>query len=356
MVQLNFVGDIAFNHASSERWLAEDVRAVLASGLTVGNLECVLVDPQVDAGERLVVQGHTSAAGLLRDAMISVVSLANNHIMDLDADGLRSTLDALDAAGVGHFGAGVDEAMALAPLIVESQGARVGFVGRQDPESHAPATNPYASASTPGPARFDLEETLAAGRRLRAEGCDHTVCFLHWGVQKVPFLPDWLVEPTRRLMEVFDVVAGSHAHTLYPVWTTAGAVAPTGLGNFYFAPLSWRGDWYYDAAAVDRVAVVCTVHVGAGRPPQVRLRPTVQGLGPDYAVRLLGGPAGAAVTSFLRRAPAHDPRVFRAAWRAKEVAALARYTLKAGPAGLARHVNADLPRKLLRNLRDPQSR
>ncbi len=147
MALMHVVGDIAFSHDSTESWLGDDTREALSRGLGVGNLECVLVD-QLYTGDELVVHGHTRAARYLRSANIRVVSLANNHIADLGDEGIVSTQRALEAAEVAYFGAGLKETEALKPLILEEQGVRMGFIGRQDPRSHPPETNAYATETS----------------------------------------------------------------------------------------------------------------------------------------------------------------------------------------------------------------
>lgn len=355
MALMHVVGDIAFSHDSTEAWIDEEVRARLSTGLSVGNLECVLVDEPY-SGDGLVVNGHPRAAGYLHAANIRVVSLANNHIRDLDEAGITSTQRALDAAGIAYFGAGLTEAEALKPLIVEEQGVRMGFIGRQDPISHPPPGNIYAEGDQAGPARFVLSEALETGRALRDQGCEVTVCFLHWGVQKVPFLPDWLIEATRDLLEVFDVVAGSHAHTLYPSWREPNAVALTGLGNFYFAPLMWQGELLYSKPALDRYAVIASMELGAQGVSRVELAPTHQGIGAHYTVGLLSGLSRSLGLFFLQRLPPRSTLLFRFAWRVHEVRGWGRYVRARGLGGIARHLNWRLPAKIWSHLVSPRSR
>ena len=64
----------------------------------------------------------------MRDLGFDVVSLANNHSMDFGADGLTSTLRALDAAGIVHAGAGSDLGAARAAALVGRGARRVAVV------------------------------------------------------------------------------------------------------------------------------------------------------------------------------------------------------------------------------------
>src|SRR5439155_23141658 len=55
------------------------------------------------------------AIEMLRRAGYDAVSLANNHHMDFGPQGSRDTMGLLDAAGIGHSGAGENLAEATRP-------------------------------------------------------------------------------------------------------------------------------------------------------------------------------------------------------------------------------------------------
>ena len=60
--------------------------------------------------------------GVLTAARIDACSLANNHVLDWEREGLAETLATLRAAGIGVAGAGVTRAEALAPLVLPLSG------------------------------------------------------------------------------------------------------------------------------------------------------------------------------------------------------------------------------------------
>ena len=64
----------------------------------------------------------------LRHAGLAGVSLANNHSGDYGAEGLASTLSALENAGLGHFGAGGDSTAAVSPWYRDVNGLTVAFI------------------------------------------------------------------------------------------------------------------------------------------------------------------------------------------------------------------------------------
>src|SRR6202000_2304611 len=56
-------------------------------------------------------------------------SFAGNHTMDRSEESLSDTLAAARRAGIALIGAGADIAPARAPVILERDGTRVGFLG-----------------------------------------------------------------------------------------------------------------------------------------------------------------------------------------------------------------------------------
>jgi hypothetical protein len=358
MRPLHLVGDIAFTDASlatGPGWISGGVASYLQTGLGVANLECVLGGPPAPP-DALVVRGPTEAAGWLRAAGIGLVTLANNHITDLGPEGLVATTEALDGAGIAHVGAGLTEAAARAPRLVTHDGLRLGVIGRVDSRSFSNPERCLARGGTAGAAALDLDEALAAGQRLRADGADLTICLLHWGIQGIPLLPSWLVEPMARLSAVFDVVAGTHAHILQPAKNPGGRVQIAGMGNFHFAPLYHAGQVHYAEGGLDRIAAVFTVtRQPATGALRLDLRPTTQILGPNR-VEFLGDTQARAVRAAVLHGPQSSKALFSAAWRAKELSSLGRYAWRERRRLASRHLNAELPHKLFRALRTPKSR
>jgi capsule synthesis protein PGA_cap len=104
-------------------------------GATIGvtNLEVTLLDrdrarnAEARPAPRWIF-ARAEQAPAVRALGFDVVSLANNHTMDYGADGLASTMAALDAAGVAHAGAGADLAAARATTWLGRGSRRVALV------------------------------------------------------------------------------------------------------------------------------------------------------------------------------------------------------------------------------------
>jgi poly-gamma-glutamate synthesis protein (capsule biosynthesis protein) len=258
-LRLLFGGDVMLGRLVGEAMLREGTDYPLgavapllrAADLAIANLECAVCEP----GERwhgapkaYYFRAPPSAGQALADAGIHLVSLANNHVLDYDVQGLLETLRILDANGIGHAGAGVDLAGALAPVIVERRGVRIGMAAFCDHQDDFAATGHH-----PGIAWLGLHDEAAAidafARALaplRAEGVQWPVLSLHWG-------PNMASEPSprqRRLARAaidvgWKVVFGHSAHVFQGVELYAGCpilYAAGALVDDYAVDPAFRND------------------------------------------------------------------------------------------------------------------
>ena len=174
-------------------------------------------------------------AGALRRAGADAVVLANNHICDRGAEGIRTTLGALEKAGLRHTGAFADTAASVvrAPMWFEKNGVRIALF------NYTYGTNglPVPSAMTVG--RIDTLRSATDIAQARRAGATHVVLFVHWG-NEYQTLPD---RHQRALADCFhrqgaDLVIGSHPHVVQPAETvcdSAGNVCGVtvfSMGNF----------------------------------------------------------------------------------------------------------------------------
>ena len=118
---------------------AEDTKALLRhlkpyleiADLSSVNLESQVMNerPESKAPKSYVFYTPPEAVAALRDAGVDYVTLGNNHSNDYLEEGLASTLQALERAGLPHSGAGLDEAGALAPYRTRVNDAPFSFLG-----------------------------------------------------------------------------------------------------------------------------------------------------------------------------------------------------------------------------------
>ena len=244
----------------------ERVAELLAgSDLLIGNMEGTFTARGRPLDKTYTFRTPPPHAAALREAGFAAVSLANNHALDFGAEGLADTLAALDAEGVGRFGAGPGRREAERPLVLRAGGARVALLGFS-----AVAGSVLAGAAEPGVAGARAG-AVAARVALAAAASDFVIAFFHFGREYDP-------GPTERQRELAraaadagaDLVIGSHAHVLQPWERRGGALILYGLGNFVFDldrdDLATLGEGPFATA-------VALVALGGGAPPRVEFRP-----------------------------------------------------------------------------------
>jgi poly-gamma-glutamate synthesis protein (capsule biosynthesis protein) len=219
--------------------------------LAIANLECAICEPAArwhGAAKAFYFRAPPLAGQALRDAGLALVSLANNHILDYDVQGLLDTLRILDAQGIAHAGAGANLDAALAPAIVERCGVRIGMAAFCDHQSDFAATEEH-----PGMAWIGLHDEAAAidafARALaplRAQGVRWPILSLHWG----PNMADQPSAAQRRLAHAaidvgWKIVYGHSAHVFQGVELYEGCpilYAAGGLVDDYAVDPGFRND------------------------------------------------------------------------------------------------------------------
>jgi len=146
----------------------------------------------------------------LTEGEISIVNLANNHILDFGEEGLLETLDTLDQAGIKRVGAGRDLAEAKAPVVLEKKGVKVGFLGCTDNEPGWLATQDRPGTFYLKVGDFSaIQEAVAA---LRPQ-VDLLILSIHWGPNMRERPPQSFIQFAHKLIESgVDVLHGHSAH------------------------------------------------------------------------------------------------------------------------------------------------
>ncbi|NYV72910.1 CapA family protein [Streptomyces sp. UH6] len=246
---LALVGDLIYLREASPtivRRAPELVAALAAADLAFGNLETTLLDLETFTGAPQAESGGTwlhatpSIADDLRTLGFDLVSLANNHSSDWGAEGLTSTIESLDRAGLGHAGAGRTMRAARAPRYLELPNGRVALVAATSTfTSMAPAADPLGSVpGRPGVSALPVtpvprvgEEAFAALRSIAGSMRSHwnrdlgeTVMLLRTPFRKDPSLPpgglglDWRVDPSART-EVLRSVRQAHQNANFVIFS-----------------------------------------------------------------------------------------------------------------------------------------
>lgn len=196
------LGDVMLGRGVDAEWRAGkpaeafwgSVLPVLRDGDGVfANLECAITTHAARWSRTPKVFHFRASPGttaILRAAKIRWVSLANNHSLDFEPEGLLDTIEHLDEAGIAHAGAGRDRAAAMAPSLVTVGGLRIGLIALTDNEAPFAATDArpgtwYTPIATTDAVLAPIAERIAS---LRQSGAMLVIVSLHWG-------PNMVVEP-----------------------------------------------------------------------------------------------------------------------------------------------------------------
>jgi poly-gamma-glutamate capsule biosynthesis protein CapA/YwtB (metallophosphatase superfamily) len=172
-----------------------------------------------DRGKSVHYRMHPRNVRCLSAADIDACVLANNHVLDWGAAGLRETLVTLKEAGIKTAGAGADHEAAEAPAVIEvPDTGRVLVYAFATPTSGVPS-DWAASPQRPGVNYLpDLSEQsaerVAALIRAEARASDVVVFSVHWGGNWGYKITDEQVHFAHRLIDEagVDVVHGHSSH------------------------------------------------------------------------------------------------------------------------------------------------
>lgn len=301
-VKLSFIGDCSIgdsiqarNHASSYHtvlaeqgydWPFSLVKKYLeADDLTVANLEVVFTTLTQHRNKMFNLIGKPEFAQVLVEGSVDVVNTVNNHDWDFYADGYQESMDALDAAGVAHFGSvnvtrkdgGFDH------LYYQDVGdLRIGFVGFSYPQIQAQ----------------EEKDIVPRIQKLKQEyGCDLVVASVHWGKEESNKPVSSQFKTARLLINGgADVIWGHHPHVLQPIEFYNGKPIFYSTGNFTFGTMSRvdpsTGIFQLTYEKVDGQAVL----------KRLEVIPCQTQSGPDYR-------------PFELTDPAERQKVFRKLWK-----------------------------------------
>ena len=184
--------------------------------LTVINLEGVLYDNMRNREEKTYnFRGPTDYAGIIKQSGIELSFLGNNHTFDYGIPGYRSTVNALESAGLAWF-AVTDEG--IKTWIYEKNGVKIGFTG----------ANITYYARRPEMLKKSFEQ-------LREAGCAFIVGVMHGGEEYGPRQNRSIERYARFLVDQgAGLVIGHHPHVLHGIEIYNGASIVYSLGNFAF--------------------------------------------------------------------------------------------------------------------------
>ena len=263
--QLLLTGDINLMNVEDARAPFARVAAPLKEAdARFANLECCFYAPPGERSRGDEGFYATPATGeALKLAGFDAIGNANN--VNYGVEAIRSSVSRLKELGIPNTGAGINRQAAYAPVIVERNGVRVGFLQRTSvywPTNHEAGEHTPGVAVIRGHTAYQVpahktrpeippmnrpglppivltwadREHLARFREdiaaLRAQA-DVVVCSNHWGLHQEVL--DYMTEIAHSAIDAgADVVIGHGPHYSLPVEFYKGKPIFYGLGSFSF--------------------------------------------------------------------------------------------------------------------------
>ena len=208
--------------------------------LRISNLECPLTNclsPIAKHGP--VLSASPACAEQIRAGGFDVLTLANNHIMDMGQPGLVDTLEACNAAGLKTVGAGCNLKEACRPLLVEIKRMRIAILAFAEHEFN------IASEDAAGACPLDIIDNYRQIQEAKAQA-DFVLIALHGGNEYYPLPRPGLVKTCRFFVDSgANVVVCHHSHVPAGVEVYQNAPIFYGTGNLLFDyPEKRPSAWY----------------------------------------------------------------------------------------------------------------
>lgn len=166
----------------------------------------------------------------LKHAGVSLVGLANNHMLDYRVEGLEDTLRGLRRAGLPEVGAGL-KPQAERAYICSKGGVRVALLAFTDvvpPQTQATNHRPGVASSK------NLADLNNAVWRAHQQA-DFVVLMIHWGGQGNHSITKRQQEVARAAVRAgCDVVVGMHPHVLQGIQYMGRVPVFYSIGNFAY--------------------------------------------------------------------------------------------------------------------------
>ncbi len=195
--------------------LADIAPYLSAADLTVGNLETPVAGEAYSySGSEgtLIFNAPLTFLDALQDAGFDVLTLANDHLLDKGWEGMRLTLDHLDAYEIAHTGAYRSQEERDTPCIVNVKGVRIGIIAATYGVNIRKETLPKDIRDV-AYSELDVETVGKDIQAARDAGADFVIVFPHWGTERSTKVTKEQEKMAQALADAgADLILGSHPH------------------------------------------------------------------------------------------------------------------------------------------------
>jgi len=247
MIKISIGGDVCpmgqcekyFIKGDSFRLFNDLLDPIKEADISIVNLECPLIDtpnPILKTGP--ILGAASDCIKGIKNAGIDIVNLANNHIMDHGAEGLKNTLNTCQHAEIATVGAGRNLAEARQILIQNVRGTKVGILACAEHEYSIASKKDY------GANPLDPVDYIRSVRSYRDQ-LDFLILLIHGGNEFYAYPSPRMQKLSHFMLEEgADAIIWQHTHCpgCYELYNNKYIVY--GQGNLIFEgnhkrDLSW---------------------------------------------------------------------------------------------------------------------
>lgn len=243
MIKIAVVGDVmpgGLLHYKKDPFIKKDVLEYLSTfNLRVGTLECALGDDLEPyrslltgaSRDKNIIYAKNNSIERVKTLGLDLVTIANNHIFDLGAEGLRNTISILKENNIMYCGAGLNLEEASKPAVINIEGKDLAFIGCSEVFASSPVP---AAINQPGYNPLHIvsliEEIKSAKKKY-----EYVFILVHWGNEYTYFPTNENKKIGFKLIEAgADGVFGGHSHAIQPAIYYKSKPIVFSLGNFLF--------------------------------------------------------------------------------------------------------------------------
>lgn len=257
-MKLFFCGDIMPGGVLpyQNNYITEELKGYMQSfDFRIGTLEAAIgtnlpYDPVKMVGRQNIIYARDEDFFRVKEMGFDLVSLANNHVLDLGKEGLKNTIINLDNAGIKHIGGDMDDVTAAKPVILSKDGISVAIFAYCLGPQYLGYVE-FAGKNKAGTNPFEIVRVLDEIKNAK-EKYDHVIVMPHWGREyRIEPIGECIMYAQQMIRAGADAVLGSHPHVVQPCIKYKHGFICFSMGNFLFPDFYMfppRPIWYPDSS------------------------------------------------------------------------------------------------------------
>ncbi len=227
-VRLLAVGDISLQTRNNKHPFENAKNILKGKDILFGNLETVLSNRGKVAEKAVVLYTSPDKVVWLKDAGFDILSIANNHIMDLGVEGFNETLDVLNQNNLNFIGCS-NHKFNQSYAVIEVNNTTIGFLGYYEGGFNTPQNGVLVNG-------MNEDDIIKDIRNLKSQ-CDAIIISLHWGIENVFYPSPKQIDFAHKLIDSgATIIMGHHPHVIQGIEKYKEGLIAYSLGNFQFDP------------------------------------------------------------------------------------------------------------------------